>query len=748
MTADPIAYVDFETRSAVDLRKTGVERYAESPTTEVLCLCWGFDGGPVQTANRETCMSPSAPLQKLFDHVANGGRVVAHNARFEINIWRMMARRHGWPELKAEQVFDTMAMARALSLPGSLAELARALRLHVEKDDAGRRLMLKMCKPRKPRKGEPDSGLLWHEEPADFERLIAYCVRDVETEREAFHSLAKLSPAEQALWVIDQKINDRGVCLDARGIELCYVASEAEKDRLAKEMKALTGGYVSSANNAAKLIEWLADHGPRMSDLRKSTVAAALAKDGHDDAGRRALEIRAEAAKASAAKLAAMRNSLCADGRARGLLEYHGASTGRWAGRRIQTQNMPRTPEDFDARDAENILQWFELPGGAAGVRLEYPSVLDAVSWTLRSLILAAPGNRLLCADYSNIEGRGLAWLAGENWKLGAFRDLDAGTGHDLYKLAYSKSFGVPVGEVTKDQRQIGKVQELALGYQGGHGAFLSMAGNYGIDLDKIAAAVRAAVTPTHWQAAVSRYWNGAQDKAEEILADRRAAFALVGDADEETPSDEAQLFDLMTDIARKNRYDLGTEVWSAIRIIVDGWRDAHSETVGVWRALNDAAIEAVQNPGQITAAGRCHYRMSQHYLLCRLPSGRCLAYPYARAERTPSPFDPERFDEKLVFEGTDSRTKRWQTQRAYGGLLAENITQAVARDVLAEAIVRLESRGYPVVMHVHDEIVAEVPAQSAHALAAFEKIMAMAPKWAGGFPIAVAGWEGERYRK
>jgi len=785
-----IAYIDFETKSAVDLRKCGVERYAESLTTSILCLAWCFDNGPVKTAfGRELALIALDPayrrvrpdLEKLMSHVDSGGQVVAHNARFEINIWRMMTRRHGWPELRAEQCFDTMAMARALSLPGSLGELARALRLPVEKDDAGHRLMLKMCKPRKPRKGEPDDRLLWHEDPADLQRLIEYCARDVETEREAFKSLAKLSPREQALWAIDQTINDRGIYLDARGIDLLFAATETEKLRLAAEMKALTAREVSSANNGAKLLAWLHTNGLTLSDLKKGTVADALAKPitgeqiylalhgaqgGHWHAVedrykasvwgatahdvRCALEIRAEASKASTAKLTAMRNSRCADGRARGLLEYHGASTGRWAGRRIQTQNMPRTPDDFEPRDCENIIDWLALPNGIEGVRLEYPSVMDAASWSLRSLITAAPGARLMCADYSNIEGRGLAWLAGEDWKLQAFRDLDTGAGHDLYKLAYSKSFGIPVEDVSKSQRQIGKVQELALGYQGAHGAFLSMASGYGIDLDAVAAAVKAAVPPNRWQTAVERYWAGAQETAEEYLADKRAALATLLDGDEELPDDENELLDVMAEVAKRNRYNLGPDVWAAVRIVVDGWRDAHPYTVGTWRALDDAAKDAIDHPGRVTSAGRCHYRMSEHYLLCRLPSGRCLAYPYARIEKVPSAFDPEKFDRKFVFEGTDSRTKKWMKQRAYGGLLAENVTQAAARDVLAEAIVRLERHRlqYPVVMHVHDEIVSEVPLGSAHTLAEFENLMAVVPEWAPGFPIAVAGWEGERYRK
>lgn len=786
-----IAFIDFETRSTVDLTKTGVEVYAAHPSTEALCLCWTFDADP--HVHSSTDVNDDDAHADIFDHVRSGGRVVAHNARFELHIWRMLSARYGWPELRIEQLYDTMAAARSLSLPGSLGQLAAALRLPVQKDTDGHRLMLKMCKPRKPRKHEPQDAIIWHDAPADVARLVEYCRVDVETERAVYNAIPLLPDAELETWRLDQRINDFGVHLDVETISNCLAAVDVEQSRLAGEIRALTGGQVPSPGAAAKLRAWLAERGVDVPNLKKGTVAAALAspldgeavysslyadvggKWGGVDPGyrhvwetkaaeaRRGLEIRQEASKASTAKLRAMLRGAGADDRARGLLEYHGAATGRWAGRRVQPQNMPRTPKGFKVRDAENIFGWLTLDGGAEGVRCEYKSVMDAVSWSLRALITPAPGSRFLCADYSNIEGRVLAWLAGETWKLDAFRDYDrildwrpdgehVRGGPDLYKLTYSKSSGIAVEDVDDTQRQIGKVQELALGYQGGHGAFLNMAGGYGIDLDQIAAAVRAAVSPGAWAEAEQQYWSGARESAEEVLAAKRLADRLADEenepADVPVDDDTPELFDLMAELAKSNRFGLSPDVWAAIRLVVDMWRSAHENIVLFWRMLNHAAISAVADPGSVHAAGRfIKYRVHGRLLYCRLPSGRFLAYPYPRIIETPSKWNPDRTDRKIEFEGVDSRTRKWGKQRLYGGLLAENVTQAVARDVLAGAMHRIAAAGYPIAFHVHDEIVSEMP-NGRGSLAEFESLMAMRDPWSAELPIAVAGWEGDRYRK
>lgn len=369
------AFIDFETRSTVDLNKCGVEVYAEHPLTDMLCLCWSFDGGAVEAARGDAWgKSTIGAAVELFEHVERGGLVVAHNARFELNIWRTMSKRHGWPALRAEQLRCTMATARALSLPGSLGQLAHALRLNVEKDDEGRRLMLKMCKPRKPRKGEPADAIIWNEDPADLERLIEYCKTDVRVEREIYNVLPPLPPSEQELWAIDQRINDRGVFLDRGAISNLIEVAKRETKRLEKEVVALTGHRVKSARQVAELRGWLAENGLTIPDLRKGTVKSALKRADLAPAVRRVLELRQEAGKASTSKLNAMARGMCNDDRARGLLEYHGAGTGRWAGRRVQTQNMPRTPDEFEVEDAEAIFEWAAVPNGELGIAAEFSS--------------------------------------------------------------------------------------------------------------------------------------------------------------------------------------------------------------------------------------------------------------------------------------------------------------------------------------------------------------------------------------
>lgn len=746
-----VVFIDFESRSDVDLRKAGVEKYAESPHTSVSCLAWAFDDAPPIGCLADDIEIAAA---RLFAHVRAGGLVVAHNAPFELAIWNMMHKREPdvWPRLAIEQTQCTMAMCRAMSIPGALEQAAKALRLNVEKDMEGHKLMRLMCKPRKPKKGEPKDRLLWHETPEQMVRQLVYCIADIEPERQIYKLLPKLAPREQRLWQIDRRINDRGIALDIESVKACSVATDQAQDELAAELAALTGGHVASAKQVAKLLEWLAACGFPLPNTQRATIEAALERKDLTPRIRRALEIRQLASKSSTGKLAAMLNGACADSRARGLIEFHGASTGRYAGRRIQPQNMMRPPEEWDAPDAEDTFEWLKTPGGARIVKLQHGSVISAVAWSMRSLIVAAPGSRLLAADFANIEGRCLAWLAGEDWKLQAFRDFDAGTGPDLYKLAYSKSFNLPVDKITKPQRQIGKVQELALGYQGAHGAFVSMAKNYKIDLDDIAAGVRAAVAPAVFDDALALYWRGARESAEELLAQRRIEAEIDAENGEEPSGFEPDFFNLIAELAKANRYGLSPDVWAAVRIIVDGWRAAHPATTWFWKNLEQQSIAAVEQPGTVTQAGRIKYAMTGDFLMCRLPSGRKISYPYPRIEyetrrfKTDDGFREVR-SPKLVFEGVDSKTRKWRVQRAYGGLLAENVTQATARCALTDAQHRCEDSGYPIVLHVHDENVSELPADVG-TLDEFYRLMSECEPWLEGCPVAVDGWEGTRYRK
>lgn len=743
-------HIDFETRSEVELKTAGLHVYAAHPSTRVLCMAYAFDDGPV------LLWKPGEPFPgDVVDYVFAGKMVAAHNAPFEIEHWNGHlvaqvtngntgnhcgcdafggsvngARRNRvycarcFPRLKPAQCDCTMARAYALSLPGGLDELGLALRLPVQKDKRGRYLIQRLCKPQKAR----DGTLSWNNDPGLMQELYAYCIRDVEVERAASKLLMPLSASERDTWRLDQQINARGIRVDTAGAQRALALADDEGARAAWEVADITSGVVLSATQVKGLQAWLDAKGVKTKSLTKTTVAALL-RDNPDAAPevRRILELRQESSKASVAKLRAMLRSVSVDGRARGLFQYHGAGTGRWAGRRIQLQNMPRCPDEFTPDTAIDVLEWLQHPRAFKTLRAIYNlAPMELLSWSLRALLVAAHGCYFLAADYSNIEGRVLVWLAGEAWKLQAFRDFDAGTGHDLYNIAYSKSFGIPPDAVTKAQRQLGKVQELALGFGGGKGAFASMAANYGI-------------------------W--------------------VGNEISDAPPDAAQAL----------TYEQADELKVA-------WRDAHPAVVALWRELDAAARQAIKRPGVAfpAAGGKIVYKMHGIFLLCRLPSGRVIAYPYARLELDYD-FDTRRelqtvrarikelaregrgagdaiadkwiareallaarpkTDWLICYEGLDSKTHKWGKQNAYGGFLAENVTQAVARDILTEAMHRLDAAGYTIVLHVHDEIVCEVPEGSKQNLEEMESIMRVLPAWAAGLPVATSGWQGMRYRK
>jgi DNA polymerase bacteriophage-type len=742
--------IDFETRSALDLGDYGAYCYAEHPTTEALCIAWQFPGQPVQIVG----IDANAPIDgssiaDLLAHVAAGRIVVAHNAAFEVVIWAMLRRRRPnvWPALTVAQTHCTMAAARAAALPGALDQLGAALGLPVQKDDEGKKLMLRMASPRKPKKGEP-AGTYWQDGPELRARLMEYCKIDVVVQTMCWQALPKLSADERRLWALDQVINARGVGIDRAGCYAAQTAIAVETAALDAEIADLTGGTVPSARAGKALLTWLADRGCHLDNLQRTTVESALPSATGDV--RRALEIRQAVSKSSTAKLRPMLDMSASNGRARGTLSFHRATTGRWAGAGIQTQNLPRTPKGWKVATAEAVIAALKRNDVAALAEMsaKWGGANKLVANCLRSLICAAPGYELYAADYSNIEGRGLAWLAGEAWKLDAFRAYDKvlygpdgkplrdnrgevrRAGFDLYRLAYSKSFGADPLMVDDDQRQIGKVQELALGYAGSIGAFLSMAANYNIDLDQIARIAADAADPDEWQAALNAY-----DRIEY-------------DPDDEQDDDrDDELYSLLQPFRGDPRRGLSREVWAAIRCIVRGWRKGHPATVAFWKNLERAAIAAVDAWGTTWQVGPIAFAANRSGLRARLPSGRLLTYPQARVIRRENP-KTGRTDAALVYMAAKGAARKWRWTRAYGGLLAENVTQAVARDGLAHALVKLEDAGFPVVMHVHDEIVAELPAGLGLS-AEFHRVCEALPPWAQGLPLVTGEpWHGERYRK
>lgn len=443
--------LDFESYSACDLKTAGLDNYARHPSTGVHCMAFAFDDEPVELWHSH--MDPLEVNRHLdagvLRHVREGGLVYAHNAPFEWAIWNhVMVPRYGWPELKIEQVRCTMAMAYAMGLPGALEAAAPTLGIPQRKDSVGKRIMLTWCKPKA-------DGTFWRPEddPPKFQALCDYCMQDVVVERALHHRLMELSPSEQTLWTLDHRINQRGVLVDLSSIDKAIRLVNDERRRLDQGMLKTTGGVVGSCTEVQLLVKWIRSQGVEVPGLAKADVLDALSGDLPANV-RQALELRKEAAKSSTAKLAAMKERATSDGRVRGIHQFHGAGTGRWAGRGIQPQNLARPRATTRQKDIEDIFAHLD---NRAYVDALYGPIMDAMADCIRGMIVAPPGKDLIACDFSAVEARVLAWLAGQDDVLDAFRNRE-----DIYKLAASRIYRVPKEQVDKQQRQIGKVAVLA----------------------------------------------------------------------------------------------------------------------------------------------------------------------------------------------------------------------------------------------------------------------------------------------
>lgn len=654
----PTLHIDFESYSAAELPFVGLYNYANHPTTGIHCMGFAFDDDPVVVLHPKGRWWPSLP-SAIISHVRAGGEVVAHNATFEFWMWNIVGRRYGWPELKLEQMRCTMAQCYAMALPGSLEKAAAALGIDQQKDMAGQRVMMQLAKPKA-------DGTFWKpdDDPGKFDRLYDYCAQDVEVEREVDGRTMRLSSIERAVWLLDQKINARGVYVDLPSIKTAIELVDREKKRLDQEIQAASSGEVARCTETASIVGYARSRGVEITGVAKSDVTGALDTPGLPLDVRRVLELRKEAAKSSTAKLIAMRDRASSDSRVRGCFQYHGASTGRWAHRGIQPGNLPRPRHGTKQPHIEDMIANLH---SRDYIDMNYGPVMDAMADCVRGMITASPGHELIAMDFSAVEARVLAWLAGEEGVLDIFR-----THGKIYEHAASGIYRKPLEKVTKDERQIGKVAVLALGYGGGVGAFQSMARNYGVQVD--------------------------DDRAEKIKS---------------------------------------------------AWREAHPKIVQYWYDLERAAIQGTEF-NALTAAGapgrQVKFRRDGSFLWCKLPSGRVLCYPYPTIKHREMPWGDSK--PALHFIAVNIGNK-WEETHTYGGSLAENVTQAVARDLLADAMIRLEHNGFPVVLHVHDEAVVEVPADApADTIRKAENIMAEQPWWAKELPLAAEGWRGVRYRK
>jgi DNA polymerase bacteriophage-type len=413
-----VLHRDYETRGQLQLKRVGTHRYAADPGTEVLCCAFAIDDEPVQL------WIPGDPVPpEVIEAAANPSWLVcAHNDAFETAIEQyIMTPRHGWPSIPLERHRCTMAAASALGLPARLSMVADALELANRKDVAGERLMHQLSKPRRARQGEDPSQVRWFDDDDRLRRLYDYCRQDAQVERELFDRLLPLSAMEQTLWALSCRINERGFRVDREFAEAGRRIAQAAAPKIDAELAEMTSGAVTGINQVARLIRWLQDQGCTAKKLDRKAIERQLETEDLPPPVRRVLELRLGGAQAAVKKIDALLGRAGADHRVRGAFRYHGASTGRWAGEGYQPQNLKRpVVEDVDAAIAAVATGDYEH------VSRLYPQPLSVVGDCSRSMIVAAPSHVLIGADFSSIESRVLAWIAGEEWKLDAYRRYDA----------------------------------------------------------------------------------------------------------------------------------------------------------------------------------------------------------------------------------------------------------------------------------------------------------------------------------
>lgn len=653
--------IDLETYSSVPIAKAGAQKYIQSPDFEILLFAYSLDGGDVQIID----LAQGELLPQWLASALSDPQYIKHayNASFE---WGCLSKFMG--TLPIDQWRCTMFHGLYCGYTAGLDATGKALGLPADKQklSTGKALIRYFCVPCAPTKtnGGRTRNYPRHD-PAKWALFKEYCIGDVTTEMEILHRLENfpVPPELEKQWQTDVLINARGVAVDMDMVRGALWIGETTRDQLTEEAVTLSG--LDNPNSVKQLMQWLEEElDEELTDLRKDTVSRLLNGNLTNDTARRMLEIRQELGKTSTKKYNAIEAAVCADGRVRGLLQFYGANrTGRWAGRLVQVQNLPRTYVE-PLPLARDLVKRRET----ASLRALFGSVPDTLSQLIRTSFIAEPGNALVDADFSAIEARVISWLAGESWRLDVFR-----THGKIYEASASQMFGVPLERIKKGNpeyalRQKGKVAELALGYQGGTGALIKM---------------------------------GALDMG----------------------LTEAELPD-----------------------IVNRWRDANKRIRDLWYSMEAAAVQVIQT-GQpvglrsLVLAREMDAGNNLDFLTIRLPSGRKLYYAH------PSLGQNQWGKPSITYMGMDQTTKKWKLIETYGGKLVENCVQAIARDCLAEAIERLEAANYPVVFHVHDEVVVECAAERA-SLDDIAALMGQPVSWAPDLPLGADGWVGAFYKK
>lgn len=744
-------FLDTETYSEADLKKVGSYRYAEDPSTEIMICTYAFDEGRVQTYDATTGEPiPRQLIRALRNVCAGRGKIVMANG---LLFDRLIIKRCWGFDIPVKQTIDTMIVAFRHALPGSLDMQCQVLEIDEAqaKDKAGKALINRFCKPTP--KNYKIRRYTRETHPDDWASFLKYARRDIVALREVFHALPQWgnSEFEDRVLELDIKINDRGFSVDTELAKAAIAAVTTHKKELQQAAQDNHGSGLTGALFLPTLRELAPAH--QIPNAQKSTLNGLLDDEDLPDEAREFVEMRLGAASTASTKYNPLLLGLSSDGRRRGCLQYGGAKrTLRWSGKGFQPQNLSRGYyHDDPEKDPYELTNAIDLLLSDFrrfnGVKFRKTSrrydVSKLAASTVRSCVVPEKDHKFVVADYSNVEGRGLAWLAGEMAALATFF-----AGLDIYCVTAGRMFGLDPDHIKhhrKDLRQIGKACELGLGYGGGVSAFLTFAKNLGLDLYAMTETMSGTFPEHIWAAARKGY-----------------EFARIQEKNKRAPKGQKP---------DRPSYDLPKKVWMTCDSIKRMWRESHPKTQQFWWDLEEAAILAIKNPGKsywagarvrtdgnraikITRTYTTNYvdaKVPGWWLKVELPSGRVLSYPGIGLSveiEVDEDTGKENKRTKIKYQGENQTTRQWQTLYTYGGKLSENVTQALCRDLLANALLNVDENGYPIVLHVHDEIITEVPNTPEYNVKVLEQLMCELPDWAQGFPLAAEGAEMLRYAK
>lgn len=726
-----LLFLDTETFSPVDLKKCGAYAYSEHPETEIMICSYAFDDDNVQVWDATNGSKMPEDLHRGLRRCARGKTklVMQNGLLFD----RLLIRECWGVDIPPSNIIDTMICAFRHALPGSLEALCEVLQIDEAdaKDKRGKALIQRFCKPTP--KNYKIRRYTAETHPQEWKEFISYAKSDISAMREVYYALPNWGNTEfeDTMIAVDIAINDRGFHVDTALANSAIAAVKQHKIELQAEAAEKYGAGLTGAAFLPTLRDLAPAHD--VPNAQKSTLNDLLANDDLPDEARTLIEMRLGASSTASTKYNPLLLGLSADGRRRGCLQYGGAKrTLRWAGRGFQPQNLARGY--FAGEELERGINM--LLKGRAHWTFD---VSKLTASTVRGCITPIEGNKLIVADYSNVEGRGLAWASGEEAALDTFR-----AGLDIYCVTAGKMFGLEPDYIKanrKDLRQIGKACELGLGYGGGVAAFLTFAKNLGLDLYAMAETMKGTFPDHIWSAAIRGYeYARIQEKNKKGFKGQKA----------ERPS-----------------YDLPKNVWLTCDSIKRMWRESHPKTCQFWKDLEESTMSAIHNPGKSYWAGAAVREDGKRaikitrtktrdgdpgwWLKVELPSGRVLSYPgigVSVEKQVDEDRGKENYRERIRYMGENQTTRQWTKLYTYGGKLAENITQALCRDLLAVALVEVDAAGWPIVLHVHDEIVTEVPNTPEYTVDKLSELMCKLPSWAEGFPLAAEGDELMRYAK